>query len=90
MKHITRFNSGLIAIIFALLAIVFFQSVRYSAHIEYHVSKDLPIWFHIGFVLMLVSIVFSTLFCLVAWAYTPHNNLQTNAEETTELDTVVG
>lgn len=76
LQNITRFNSGLIAIIFGLLSICLFQSARYTAHMAYHISPDyLPIWFHICLVLTLLSLMFLVVFTMIAICWTPKNNV---------------
>lgn len=75
MKHITRFNSGLIAIIFALLTANFFQSGRYTAHMAYHVTLDVPIWFHISALLMIISSIGCFIATMVCICWTPQNKV---------------
>lgn len=84
MEKITRFNSGLIAIIFGLLSICFYQSARYTAHMAYHVSPDyLPYWFHISMILMLFSLVLTVIPTMVFICWTPQNKISTVSEKPT-------
>lgn len=71
MKHLTKFNSGLIAIIFVLLTAVFFQSGRYSAHMAYHDTLDVPVWFHIALGLMIISLTGAVIATMVCICWTP-------------------
>jgi heme/copper-type cytochrome/quinol oxidase subunit 2 len=85
MAKITRFNSGLITIIFILLTLCLYQSSRYTAHMAYHISPDyLPYWFHVSMILMLFSMTLAVASAMVCICWTTQKEPSSNPEPVSE------